>query len=86
MYWSDWGNNPHISVAGMDGKDRQFFVTKDLHWPNGLTIDKPNKRLYWVDAKLRTIESIRLDGTDRRVSSEHFNFYFIYTLLIFYKL
>ena len=68
MYWSDWGDTPHISVAEMDGKGRKFFVTKDLFWPGGLTIDKPNKRLYWVDAKLRTIESIRLDGTDRRVS------------------
>lgn len=68
MYWSDWGDTPHISVAEMDGKGRQLFVTKDLAYPNGLSIDKPNKRLYWVDAKSQTIESIRLDGTDRRVS------------------
>ncbi|XP_011705926.1 PREDICTED: vitellogenin receptor-like, partial [Wasmannia auropunctata] len=32
-----------------------------------MTIDYPNDRLYWVDAKLKIIESIRLDGTDRRL-------------------
>lgn len=68
MYWSDWGESPHISVADMDGSNRQFFIKDNIVWPNGLTIDYPNKRLYWVDAKLKVIESVQLDGTDRRVS------------------
>ncbi|XP_054256859.1 putative vitellogenin receptor [Macrosteles quadrilineatus] len=67
MYWSDWGNRPLIARSGMDGSEVFDFVTKDLHWPNGLTIDHGNERLYWVDAKLLVIESIKLDGTDRRV-------------------
>ncbi|XP_023289425.1 vitellogenin receptor, partial [Orussus abietinus] len=67
MYWSDWGENPHIATAGMDGQERTVFVYENMQWPNGLAIDYPNERLYWVDAKLQIIESIRLDGKDRRV-------------------
>lgn len=68
MYWSDWGTFPHIAVAGMDGKNVRIFVNEKLEWPKSVTIDYPNERLYWVDAKSKMIESVRLDGTDRRVS------------------
>lgn len=67
MYWSDWGASPHISVSYMDGKSRKVLIEENIGWPNGLTIDYPSKRLYWVDAKLKVIESILLDGRDRRV-------------------
>lgn len=66
MYWSDWGDNPVISRSGMDGTLVTDFVNKSLHWPNGIVIDYSNERLYWVDAKFLQIESIKLDGTDRR--------------------
>ncbi|KYB26208.1 vitellogenin receptor isoform X1 [Tribolium castaneum] len=67
MYWTDWGHKPHIARALMDGTNGSSFISSDIHWPNGLTIDYPNSRLYWTDAKLMTLESIRLDGTDRRI-------------------
>lgn len=69
MYWSESGSNPRIAVAGMDGKNDSTFVYKNLKWPSSITIDYPNDRLYWVDIKLNIIESICLDGTDRRVSA-----------------
>jgi sugar lactone lactonase YvrE len=68
MFWSDWGDNPHISRASMDGKQKLLFIKENIGWPNGLTIDYPSKRLYWVDAKLKVIDSILLNGQDRRVS------------------
>ncbi|XP_078716677.1 prolow-density lipoprotein receptor-related protein 1-like isoform X3 [Lampetra fluviatilis] len=68
MYWSDWGNNAKIEQASMDGTRRHNFVEKDLQWPTGLAIDFMNQRLYWADAKLSVIGSIRLDGTDRVVA------------------
>lgn len=67
MYWTDWGDRPHIGVAYMDGKDQEAFVDKDVHWPNGLTIDYPTERLYWVDAKIGSMESILLNGEDRKM-------------------
>ncbi|XP_063218375.1 vitellogenin receptor isoform X2 [Bacillus rossius redtenbacheri] len=67
MFWSDWGDTPMIGKAGMDGAKATVFVETDIHWPNGLALDYPNYRLYWIDAKLLKIETIRLDGRDRRV-------------------
>jgi len=54
----------------MDGdvSTRQTLVdSSDLYWPNGLTIDFTESRIYWTDVKLKYIHSARLDGTDRRV-------------------
>ncbi|KOC62359.1 Vitellogenin receptor [Habropoda laboriosa] len=67
MYWTEWGMNSCILMAGMDGKNSTVLIEKDLEWPNSLSIDYANNRLYWIDSKLKVIESIRLDGTDRRI-------------------
>lgn len=66
LYFSDWGSNPMIAAAGMDGKSQKALVSTNIHWPNGLALDWQNNRLYWVDAKLKLIESCKLDGSDRR--------------------
>lgn len=66
MFWSDWGRIPMISISNMDGTQSAPLVSKNLEWPNGLALDWPNDRIYWVDAKRMTIESVRLDGSDRR--------------------
>jgi Low-density lipoprotein receptor repeat class B len=67
MFWSDWGTVPNIAKAGMDGSDPHLFIKDGLQWPTGLALDYGNKRLYWLDAKYHFIESINLDGSDRRV-------------------
>ncbi|XP_054269003.1 low-density lipoprotein receptor-related protein 4 [Macrosteles quadrilineatus] len=67
MFWSDWGETGRIEQAGMDGTLRKTFISEDIHWPNGLAIDRPADRLYWTDAKKKTIESIHLDGSDRQI-------------------
>lgn len=38
-----------------------------MHWPNGLTIDRAESRLYWNDAKLGNIESSDFTGKDRKL-------------------
>lgn len=102
MYWTDWGEEPRIERAGMDGSNRYnnyirlccisciccsillmfciFFFTlnftalscnrkvivnEDIYWPNGLTIDLVEQRLYWADAKLSFIHRANLDGSAR---------------------
>ena len=67
MYWTDWGANPKIEQAGMDGSARQAIVTENLGWPNGLTIDQPTNRLFWVDTKLDKIEVSDLNGRKRQL-------------------
>lgn len=42
----------------MDGKDKMAVVSTKLEWPNGLTIDYTNDKLYWADAHLNYIEYV----------------------------
>lgn len=65
MYWSDWGNEGCIERAGLDGSNRQVIASYEVKWPNGLTIDLVGRRLYWIDARLKTISSVNYDGTGR---------------------
>lgn len=67
MYWTDWGSEPKIERAGMDGSHRQTIVSYEMKWPNGLTLDLVLKKIYWVDAKINTISSCNFDGTGRRI-------------------
>ena len=69
MYWSDWGELPKIERAGMDGNhsSRSVLVQDDIFWPNGLTLDYTEERVYWMDAKLSYIHSMKFDGSDRQV-------------------
>ena len=67
MYWTDWGTNPKIEKAEMDGSGRRSIVTGNIVWPNGLTIDLATNSLYWADAKLDIIEMSDLDGGNRQV-------------------
>ena len=68
IYWTDWGQAAKIERMSMDGDLSTRVVLHNVtgSWPNGLSIDFTLFRIYWTDAKLRVIESSRLDGSDRR--------------------
>jgi hypothetical protein len=51
MFWTDWGREPRIERADMDGFNRLILVTHNLGWPNGITVDERTSRIVWVDAK-----------------------------------
>jgi len=65
MYWTDWGEVPKIERAGMDGTHRAIIIEKEIYWPNGLTLDYGEQKLYWADAKYNFIHRSNLDGTGR---------------------
>lgn len=65
MFWTDWGENPRIESCGMDGTLRRVIVQTKIFWPNGLTIDIPNKRIYFADSKLDYIDFCNYDGSGR---------------------
>ena len=69
MYWTDWGEVPKIERAGMDGSlsTRSVIVDDNIYWPNGLTMDYEESKIYWADAKLAYIHSCDYDGRHRRV-------------------
>ena len=45
---------------------RREFVTDDIGWPNGLSIDWLVEELYWTDAKMNVIHAIDLQGKNKR--------------------
>lgn len=65
MYWTDWGEIPKIERAGMDGTNRSMIIDKEIYWPNGLTLDYSQEKLYWADAKHNFIHRSNLDGSSR---------------------
>uniref|UniRef100_A0A8D0H975 Low-density lipoprotein receptor-related protein 2 n=1 Tax=Sphenodon punctatus TaxID=8508 RepID=A0A8D0H975_SPHPU len=65
VYWTDWADRAYIGRVGMDGKNKTVIISTKLEWPNGLTIDYTNDKLYWADAHLNYIEYSDLDGQHR---------------------
>jgi low density lipoprotein-related protein 2 len=66
MFWSDWGHHPRIERASMDGTMRTVIVQEKIYWPCGLSIDYPNRLIYFMDAYLDYIEFCDYDGQNRR--------------------
>ena len=64
MIWTDW-KRKNIEIALLDGSNRTILVD-NLGFPNGVSIDIDTDRVYWCDAQLDSISSIRIDGTDRK--------------------
>ncbi|XP_076447106.1 uncharacterized protein LOC143284291 [Babylonia areolata] len=75
MFWTDRGSAPKIERANYDGSDRRTLVSTGLYAPNVLSLDVPNNRLLWLDAKLDTVEVVDMEGRKRRrllhVGSSH---------------
>ena len=70
IYWTDWGRNPKIERARLDGTERKTLVNNGIQFPNGLALDESDKKLYWAgtDAnKHGIIEAISLDGLNRTI-------------------
>ncbi|XP_002138212.3 prolow-density lipoprotein receptor-related protein 1 isoform X1 [Drosophila pseudoobscura] len=71
LFWTDWDDNsPRIERASMAGEGRRIISTSwqlSTGWPNGLTLDFTQKRVYWVDAKSKSISSIKYDGSEHHV-------------------
>uniref|UniRef100_A0A2K5PYN1 Low density lipoprotein receptor n=1 Tax=Cebus imitator TaxID=2715852 RepID=A0A2K5PYN1_CEBIM len=70
MYWTDWGISAKIKKGGLNGVDVYSLVTDNIQWPNGITLDLPRGRLYWVDSKLHSISSIDVNGGNRKTILE----------------
>lgn len=66
IFISDWGTNPHIERAWMDGTNRELIVSEKIGWPNGLTLDYESRIVYWADARLDYIGAVDYFGRGRR--------------------
>ena len=66
MFWTDWGSSEKIEKASLDGNQRVAIVTTFLYYPNGIELDRGNKRIYWVDAGYDRVETVDYNGNNRK--------------------
>lgn len=66
LFWTDWGENPRIERIGMDGTNRSTIINTKIYWPNGLTLDTANQRVYFADSKLDFIDFCYYNGSGRQ--------------------
>lgn len=74
LFWTDWGENPRIERVGMDGTNRSTIISTKIYWPNGLTLDIVNQRIYFADSKLDFIDFCNYNGSGRQqvVAASHY--------------
>lgn len=65
MYWADHHGKDVIMRARMDGSEPEVLVDTLKNPATGLSLDAPNKRLYFVDG---TIKIIKVDTKQIYVS------------------
>ena len=58
-----------IARSTLVGSNYKRIITTDIKWPNGLSIDYEQERIYWADAYYNKIESSDFDGNYRQVLS-----------------
>lgn len=83
LFWTDWGEYPRIERVALNGEKRDTIIKTKIFWPNGLTVDIPNKRIYFADSKLDYIDFCNYDGTERQQVSmfvEILDINFLYSL------
>ncbi|XP_039746200.1 low-density lipoprotein receptor-related protein 1 [Pararge aegeria] len=68
LFWSDWdAAAPRIERASLAGRRRAVAVALEPGAvPNGLALDAPARRVYWVDARARAVRTADYAGGDRR--------------------
>ena len=67
MIWTDVGAHPKIEKAFLSGNQRVAIVSTYLFYPNGIELDRGNKRIFWVDAGYDRVESMNYNGKNRKV-------------------
>ncbi|XP_075155675.1 low-density lipoprotein receptor-related protein megalin [Haematobia irritans] len=64
IFFSEWDRPANITRANTDGSNLVVFKNVTLGWPNGLSIDFKEDRVYWCDALLDHVQHSKLDGSD----------------------
>merc|ERR1719234_1853216 len=68
VLFTDWDKeSKKVGMVGLNGRNLTSLVSEHLGWPNGLAVDEQLDRVFWSDARNDILESVRMDGTDRRV-------------------
>lgn len=65
MFWSTDGSIKAIQVSSMDGSDVRTVVDKNIAIVSGLTLDRIQERIYWIDYVMKSIETCSYNGLNR---------------------
>ena len=76
MFWTDWGRTPKIEKSTLNGTQRVTLATSNLQWPNGITLDRQNRLVFWADAGEDRVESIDYHGNNRRLLYQQVGYHF----------
>ncbi|CAB3364278.1 Hypothetical predicted protein [Cloeon dipterum] len=67
MFFTKWGiSAPGLERSNLDGSERELIVDHKITYPNGVTVDFPNKHVYWVDSFQSHVERVDYDGGNRK--------------------
>lgn len=67
LFWTNYGEKPHIGKASMDGSNHRIILEDSLGWPSALTIDFIRRLLYFADAREDYIGTIDFYGQNRKI-------------------
>ncbi|ELU14467.1 hypothetical protein CAPTEDRAFT_226953 [Capitella teleta] len=66
IFWIENGAMQSIFSSNLDGSEISTFISSDTGHPRKLHIDYSRTRLYWTDSAENKLESINLNGFDRK--------------------
>ena len=64
LFWTDWGHGT-LERSKLDGSERRVLISHSILTPSGLTIDRSNQQLYWIDYAYKSIQSCDYNGLNR---------------------
>lgn len=67
LFWADYGQNPKIERALLDGTNRTVLVSSGIITPRGLALDYQTGYVYWVDDSLDMIARVNPQGGETEV-------------------
>ena len=67
LFWADYGQNPKIERALLDGTNRTVLVSSGIITPRGLALDWQTGYVYWVDDSLDMIARVNPQGGETEI-------------------
>lgn len=67
LFWADYGQNPKIERALLDGTNRTVLVSSGIMTPRGLALDWKTGYVYWVDDSLDMIARVSPQGGETEI-------------------
>ena len=64
MFWNSQGGYK-VKKSNLDGTQCFAIVTSNIIWPNGITLDRRNKLVYWVETWNGAVNSVDYNGNNR---------------------